>query len=403
MPISGHGANQWIVVATMKHSSPPSAKDKTLFTPGPLTTSLTVKQAMLRDAGSWHFEFNDLVKNLRQKLLELADVRPGEFEVVLMQGSGTFGVESVVATVVPPNGKLLVLANGAYGERMLQMAGCLKIPAIVYRTPEDQPPDPAAVESLLGQDPAISHVAMVHCETTTGILNPIQPIGRVVRQQRRAFIVDAMSSFGAIPIDFAEAGIDFLISSPNKCLEGVPGFSFVIADRRKLLACEGFARCLSLDLLSQLKGFEKNGQFRYTPPTHSILAFEQALRELDMEGGIAARAARYQANHRALLSGMKRLGFKSYLDPAVQSYIITSFHYPSDPAFGFPDFYRRLSDEGMIIYPGKISQVDCFRVGNIGRVFPPDIRRLIDAIELVLQEMGVHQIQPSQPAPAPAS
>ncbi|MBI3191311.1 MAG: 2-aminoethylphosphonate--pyruvate transaminase, partial [Pedosphaera parvula] len=245
-------------------SSPiPPAHDQLLFTPGPLTTSLSVKRAMLHDAGSWHFEFNAKVKAIRDRLLSLAGLsRAAGYECVLLQGSGTFGVEAVFATCIPPNGKVAVLANGAYGERMVLMLQHAKIDHIVLRTPEDTPNDPAALDRTLAADPAITHVAVVHCETTTGILNPIDELGQVTKRHNKLYIVDAMSSFGALPIDCAAAGIDYLISAANKCIEGVPGFSFVIARRNALLACDGYARSLSLDLLGQWKGFEKNGQFR---------------------------------------------------------------------------------------------------------------------------------------------
>jgi 2-aminoethylphosphonate-pyruvate transaminase len=197
-----------------------------------------------------------------------------------------------------------------------------------------------------------------------------------------------MSSFGAIPIDVEACGIDFLVSSSNKCVEGVPGFSFVICRRAVLAACEGYARSLSLDLLGQLKGFEKNGQFRYTPPTHAILAFEQALTELEREGGIAARGERYRRNHEVLLRGMGELGFQIYLDRRVQSHIITAFLSPEDPHFSFETFYRKLSERGFIIYPGKLTQVDTFRIGNIGRLFPEDLEQLVQAIRAVLVELG---------------
>ena len=367
-----------------------TARDKLLFTPGPLTTSLSVKQAMLHDAGSWHFEFNEKVKWIREELLRLASVsRAGGWEVVPLQGSGTFGVEAVFATAVPRNGTVAVLANGAYGERMVQMLQHADIAHLVLRTSENEPADPAALDRLLTSQPEITHVAAVHCETTTGLLNPIAAIGSVARHHGRAFVVDAVSSFGALPINLEAAGVTFLVSSANKCIEGVPGFSFVFGRRSALEAAEGQARSLSLDLLAQWRGFEKNGQFRYTPPTHSLLAFEQALHELAQEGGIAARGARYRRNHETLLDGMNRLGFPPYLDPAVQSCIITSFPYPRDPRFTFADFYRRLSDRGFIIYPGKISQADTFRIGTIGRLFPADLEQLVAAIELVLRDMGV--------------
>jgi len=371
-------------------SSLPVARDKLLFTPGPLTTSLSVKQAMLHDAGSWHFEFHDVVRKIRNDLLRLAGVsQEAGYECIPMQGSGTFGVEAVLATVIPPDGKILIHSNGAYGERMIQMTKYLCIPVVALRTLEDQPPDLRALDEALKADPTISHVAVVHCETTTGILNPIHEVGQVVSRHGRVFIVDAMSSFAAVPIDFAAADIDYLISSANKCIEGVPGFSFIIARRSSLESCDGYGRSLSLDILGQWKAMEKTAQFRYTPPTHSVLAFAQALRELEQEGGIAGRAARYRRNHQVLFEGMRHLGFRSYLPREVQSYIITSFHYPNDPRFTFAEFYKRLSEKGFLIYPGKLSQVDLFRIGNIGRLFEADIRALLLGIGETLGEMGI--------------
>ncbi len=371
------------------HTQLSSARDKLLFTPEPLTTRLSVKQAMIHDAGSWHFEFNAIVRRVRESLLKLAELTAGDgFEAILMQGSGTFGVESVIASVIPPQGRLLILANGAYGERIAKIAAYLRIDHRVLRSEEDTVPVVQQMESLLLEDPAITHVALVHCETTTGILNPLEPIGQVVQRYHRSFIVDAMSSFGAIAIDLRAAGIDYMVSSANKCLEGVPGFSFIIARRTALQVTSGYARSLSLDLLDQLQGFEANGQFRFTPPTHAILAFDRALQELDEEGGVAARGRRYATNHRTVLAGMQRLGFVPFLDPAIQSFIITAFHSPTDPAFRFSEFYHRLSDRGMIIYPGKLTRVDTFRIGTIGRLFETDIVQLLHAIEDVLQDMS---------------
>jgi 2-aminoethylphosphonate-pyruvate transaminase len=378
---------------------PPPARDKLLFTPGPLTTSHSVKEAMLHDAGSWHFEFNALVATIRERLLALAGVsRAQGYEAVLLQGSGSFGVEAVLQTCVPASGRVAVLSNGAYGERMIQMLQHARIAHVALRTTENTPADPVALDRALAADPGITHVAAVHCETTTGILNPIDELGRVTRRHQRSYLVDAMSSFGALPIDLAGWGIDHLISSANKCIEGVPGFSFVISRREALLASEGHARSLCMDLLAQLKGFEKNGQFRYTPPTHSILAFARALDELETEGGPAARRARYQRNHETLVTGMQALGFRPYLDPAVQSCIITSFLFPSDPEFTFDAFYRRLSDKGFIIYPGKISQADTFRIGSIGRLFEADIHALLAAVQQTVNELGILVECPTPPA-----
>jgi 2-aminoethylphosphonate-pyruvate transaminase len=367
----------------------PPARDKLLFTPGPLTTSLSVKQAMLRDAGSWHVEFNAVIAGIRERLLALAGVsREHGWECVLMQGSGTFGVEAVVTSAVPRAAKLLVIANGAYGERIASMARVAGIATDVLRYPEDTPADAEDVVRALEEEGSISHVAVVHCETTTGLLNPVEEIGRAVRARGRSYIVDAMSSFGAVAIDLEASGVDFLVSSANKCIEGVPGFSFVIAQREALEASEGNARSLSLDLHAQWRGFEKNGQFRFTPPTHTLLAFEQALRELELEGGVEARGGRYRRNHETLLDGMRALGFRPYLRPGVQSYIITAFSYPQHPRFAFDEFYRRLGDRGMIIYPGKLTEVPCFRIGSIGRIFEADVRQLVAAIGDVMREMG---------------
>lgn len=365
-------------------------KDKLLFTPGPLTTSHSVKEAMLRDVGSRDDEFIALIRGIRDELLVLGGVSQAEgYEAVLMQGSGTFGVESVISSVVPANSKLVVAVNGAYGERLVQMAARYDIPVEVLRTAENQTPDPDDFRRLLAADSSITHVAVVHCETTTGILNPIEAIGVVVRDAGRTFIVDAMSSFGAIPIHLGTANIDFLISSSNKCIQGVPGFSFVLAKREKLLASKGSARTLSLDLLEQWRGLEQSGQFRYTPPTHAILAFARALRELTEEGGVAARGARYRRNHDVLMQGMTGMGFRVFLRPEVQSCIITPFYVPADPKFAFAEFYRRLSAKGFVIYPGKLSQADTFRIGSIGQLFEADIRALLEAIRATLGEMGV--------------
>jgi len=364
--------------------------DPLLFTPGPLTTSAGVKAAMQHDLGSRSPEFVDLVARIRAELLEIAGVsQETGYEAVLMQGSGTFALEAVLSSVIPPEGRLLVLANGAYGERMLQIAERLKIATAIQRWPENESPDPETVRRLLAEEPGPTHVAIVHLETTTGILNPIDEIEKIVRGDGCQFIVDAMSSFGGVPIDLAALPADYVISSANKCLEGVPGFSYVVARREALESTLGYARSVSLDLLAQWHGLERDGQFRFTPPTHALLAFAQALKEFREEGGIAGRARRYRANRDVLLPGMRRLGFREYLAPERQSDIITSFRYPEDPAFDFAEFYRLLSDRGMIIYPGKVSSADCFRIGTIGRISPDDVKALIAEMARVLDQMGV--------------
>ncbi len=365
-------------------------KDKLLFTPGPLTTSLTVKRAMLRDIGSRDFEFVEIVRNIRYRLLELGGVKPGVYEAILIQGSGTFAVESVISSVIPPDGKLLVIVNGAYGRRIEQMARVLKIACVALTFSEDSQPELSEVEAALAADPQITHVAVVHCETTTGLINPIKPIGLLAQKYDKRYIVDAMSSFGAVPIHLADCAIDYLVSSANKCIEGVPGFAFALARLEGLLATDGYARSLSLDLLAQWRGLEADGQFRFTPPTHVLLAFQQALDELSEEGGVEGRGRRYRTNYETLVAGMRALGFEEYLNPELQGYIITSFRYPADPHFNFKEFYERLSAQGFVIYPGKLSHADCFRIGTVGRIHESNVRDLLAAIQVALGEMNVH-------------
>lgn len=378
-------------------SAVPRWKDSILFTPGPLTTSPSVKQAMLHDLGSRDAGFIGLVRDVRARLVALAGDAGGPLEATLVQGSGTFALEAVIGSAIPPGGRLLALVNGAYGRRLVQLARVLRIEVSALEAPEDQHPDVAGLDAALAADPGVTHVAVVHSETTSGIVNPVEALGAVVARHRRALIVDAMSSFGAIPLDLAAAGVDHLVSSANKCIEGVPGFAFVLSRREALLRAEGQARSLSLDLHAQWRGLEADGQFRFTPPTHALLAFHQALRELEAEGGVAARGARYRANQRVLVAGMEALGFRAYLPGPLQGPIITTFHPHPHPAFAFADFYRRLSDRGFVIYPGKLTQVDGFRLGSIGRIFPEDVRDLLGAVRDVLADAGVPVPQPPPP------
>ena len=366
------------------------AKDKPLFTPGPLTTSLSVKQAMLRDLGSRDTEFIQLVQEIRDELLAVAEVRDsGEYECVLLQGSGTFGIEAVLTCAIPRDGKWLILVNGSYGKRMCTIADVHGIEYTSKVRPENEAFTAEEVEQLLNDDPQITAVAIVHCETTTGIFNPIQEIGQLVHRQGKRFFVDSMSAFGATTFDFAACEIDYLVSSANKCIEGVPGLSFCIARKAPLEETAGWSRTLSFDLHAQWKGLEGNGQFRFTPPTHTMLAFRQALRELEQEGGVQGREARYQANYQCLLNGMSRMGFECYLPVDQRGHIITSFLYPEDDNFCFETFYNKLNDRGYVIYPGKVSNADSFRIGNIGRVFEADVRALLNEIQNVLGEMNV--------------
>jgi 2-aminoethylphosphonate-pyruvate transaminase len=372
-----------------EQSDLPMANDKILFTPGPLTTSRTIKQAMLRDLGSRDMEFIGVVRDIRRRLVALGEASEEAYTTVLMQGSGTFGIESVVSSTIPPDGHMLVIVNGAYGRRIVQMANMLNIPTTALSYEENQLPDMDDLHHALRSDGSITHVAAVHCETTSGIMNPIAVIGGIASEHGKVFLVDAMSSFGAVPVNLAACHIDYLISSSNKCIEGVPGFSFVLARKEALLSTRGYARSLSLDVLAQWEGLEGNGQFRFTPPTHVMLAFHQALQELEAEGGVAGRAERYRANYETLVQGMRAMGFREYVAPEYQGYIITSFLYPTHPHFDFGAWYERLSARGQIIYPGKVSSADCFRIGNIGRIVPRDVQTLLAVIRETLDAMGV--------------
>ena len=351
------------------------------MTPGPLTTTETVKSAMMSDWCTWDKDYNEgIVEVIRRELVGLATSRPEEYTAVLMQGSGTFCVEATLGSVVRPDDHLLVAANGAYGKRMGTIAEYYKLNCHVMRFEETEAVDPKTIDEYLTSHPEVTHVSVVHCETTTGVLNPLAEIAAVVKRHGKVLIVDAMSSFGGVPVDMAALGIDFMISSANKCIQGVPGFGFIIARRSLLEQCKGVARSLSLDIYDQWETMEKgHGKWRFTSPTHVVRAFMQALTELKEEGGIAARYARYRENHRTLVEGMRSLGYRTLLPDEWQSPVITSFYYPTAD-FDFNTFYQKLKAKGFVIYPGKISQADTFRIGNIGDVHPDDFRRLVDTI-----------------------
>lgn len=351
-----------------------------LLTPGPLSTSESVRQAMLQDWCTWDKDYNEgVVTVIREQLLKLAGL-DGEYTTVLLQGSGTYAVEATLSCAVRPQDKLLIVANGAYGKRMGDIARRHGLNHVLVSLKETAPVTPEAVRRALEEHPDITHLAMVHCETTTGILNPVEAVARAIRGRGLTFIVDAMSSFGGIPIDIRKLGIDFLVSSANKCIQGVPGFGFVIARRSSLSRCEGVSRSLSLDLYDQWAEMEKGrGKWRFTSPTHVVRAFFQAMKELEEEGGVEARHDRYRENHAALVEGMRRSGFRTLLPDELQSPVITSFLYPEED-FVFQEFYEALKERGFVIYPGKISEAPTFRIGNIGDVFPDDFRRLAEAV-----------------------
>ena len=366
-----------------------------LLTPGPLTTSRGVKFAMLADWGSWDQELKFIVADLRRRLLKIAGC-DDTYTCVLMQGSGTFAVEATLGSFAPiGRRKTLMISNGAYGERAIQIMARLNRPHEVLRYDDHEKPSLADIEKLLDEDPGISSVFLVHCETTSGLINPLRDIAAAVKKRERTLILDAMSSFGAIPIATAALGVDVLISSANKCIEGVPGFAYVLTRWDLLKASKERSHSVSLDLHDQWQYMEKTGQFRYTPPTHALVAFYQALKEHEKEGGIAGRLARYVRNRDTLLAGMRRLGFHTLLAPEDSGPIIQTFLTPRDRKFDFQRFYDGLKSRGFVIYPGKLTKRPSFRIGNIGQVDPKVMQALVDAVRDTLREMGVRDMTPA--------
>ena len=359
-----------------------------LLTPGPLTTRPETRAAMDRDWGSRDAAFIELTARVRRRLLALANAGD-EFACVPMQGSGTFAVEAQLGTLVPGDGHLLILVGGAYGRRMAEICRRAGRAHSVLETGEAVPPTAPAVAARLAAEPDITDVALVHCETTTGILNPLAEIAAAVSAAGRRLHVDAMSSFGGIPIDLARLPLASLAASANKCLEGAPGVGFVIARTDHLAACAGNAHAVSLDLHAQWTGLEANGQWRFTPPTHILAALDRALDALDAEGGVAGRFARYWETCRTLVDGLRALGFETLLEDAVQAPIIVTFRAPADAAWDFQTFYDRIAARGFVIYPGKLAQAESFRVGCIGAFRADTMARFVDAAAAVLREMGV--------------
>ncbi len=371
------------------------SRDPILLTPGPLTTSLTTKAAMLRDWGSWDSAFNEVTAEVRRKLLDIVHGHATHV-CVPMQGSGTFSVEAAVNTLVPRDGHVLVLINGAYGTRFAKLTRMMGRKVTVFETAEDVPTTPQDVDRLLGADPSITHIGLIHCETSTGSLNPLPEIAAVVARHGKSLIVDAMSSFAAIDIDARTTPFDALIAASGKCVEGPPGMGFVFARRAALEQCAGRSTSLSLDLHDQWSYMERTTQWRYTPPTHVVVALNAALDQLGAEGGQSARLARYVKNCETLISGMAELGFRTFLKPEIQAPIIVTFHAPADPRYAFKDFYERVRDKGFVLYPGKLTQIETFRVGCIGAIGPDEMRHAVHAIRDTLREMGIRQVSPAQ-------
>ena len=366
--------------------------DPLLLTPGPLTTAKSVKEVMVHDWGSRDATFLRINKEVLEGLPAVVNAT-GTHVTVPMQGSGTFAVEAMLTTFIPPDGKVLLLINGAYGHRAKKICDIARRAVVVHETPEDTPPDLAEVDRILAADKSITHVFTVHCETTSGILNPVVEIGALAAKHGRRLLIDSMSAFGAMPLDAKVVSFDAVSASSNKCIEGVPGLGFVIARTEALAETKGNATTLVLDLHDQWQNFVKTGQYRFTPPIHVIVSFHQALKEFQAEGSQPGRGKRYAENCRVLIDGMKAMGFKPLLPEKLQAPIIVTFHMPKDDKFVFQTFYDSLKDRGYVIYPGKLTVTDSFRIGCIGRLNADHMRGALAAIQDVLAEMGVSSLK----------
>jgi 2-aminoethylphosphonate-pyruvate transaminase len=371
-------------------ASSPSG-DPYLLTPGPLTTSLTVKQAMLHDYGSRDAKFIDINAHILERLVDIVN-GAGNYVSVPLQGSGTFVVEAMIGNFVPADGKLLILINGAYGKRIAKICDYYKREYLIHETAEDVPVDTAKLDTTLDADATISHVVVVHCETTSGILNPIKEVAAIVARHQRSLLIDSMSAFGALPLDATEIVFDAVVASSNKCLEGAPGMGFCIARESALEKTAGNSPSLVLDLYEQWRAMQKNRQWRFTPPTHVLLAFDQALTEYEAEGGVEGRGGRYRANCDLLVNGMRALGFKTLLPDELQAPIIITFHMPANPEFDFDAFYDGLKNQGYVIYPGKLTVADSFRMGCIGRLDQQQMQGALDAVKQILSQFGIDRI-----------
>ncbi len=377
---------------------PPHLQEPYLLTPGPLTTAYEVKAAMLRDWGSWDGDFRAMTRDLRTGILALLGPGGGEYECVPMQGSGSYLVEAMIGTLLPRDGKLLVLANGAYGLRAAETTRRIGRSVTVLDKGDYLPPRGAEVAQIVGGDPDITHVLAIHCETSSGILNPVEEIAEAVAAAGRKLLIDSMSAFGALPLDPAEIPYEAFVSSANKCIEGVPGFGFLVTRRDALQGAAGRAHSLSLDAHAQWAYMEKTGQWRFTPPTHVVAAFLEALKMHKAEGGVAGRGARYARNRDLLVAGMRALGFETLLPDRWLSPIITTFFCPADPAFDFARFYEAMKARGFILYPGKLTAVESFRIGCIGRIDATVMRAVVEAARVTLAEMRVASAAPPQAA-----
>ena len=364
-------------------------KRNVLLNPGPATTTDSVKLAqVVPDICPREQKFGELMRSVADDLTAIAG-GGAEYASVLFGGSGTAAMDAVINSVIPPEKKILIINNGAYGERMVKIAQAYRIGYIELRFPWDELPDIGKIEAALQQDAEIAVVGMVHHETTTGLLNPIQDIGALVRQYNKLFVVDTISSFAGIPLDIKACNIDFMMSTSNKCLQGMAGIAFVICRIAELERIQSSPRrSFYLSLYDQYAYFERNLQMRFTPPVQTMYALRQAIDEFLAEG-MEQRYARYTRNWHVLRKGMQELGFRILTQPEQESHILITVEYPDSPAFDFDVLHDRLYERGITIYPGKTGKKDTFRLANMGAITEEDIQYFLGSLREILIELNI--------------
>lgn len=363
-------------------------KRNILLNPGPATTTRSVKEAqVVPDICPREQEFGDLLDGIRRDLVRIVHGED-QFVTILFGGSGTAAMEAVMSSVVPPGGRVLVVENGAYGTRFVEMAERHRIETVSFRMPYGEPPDLKALDALLSVNQGITHLFVIHHETTTGMLNPVSEIAATAARNGVSVVLDAMSSFAGLPIDLRRLGVDYLISSSNKCIQGMAGLSFVLCRRSLLVASRNHARTYYLDLLEQHLYFEKTRQTRFTPPVQTCYALRRAIDEYFAEGQ-GGRFARYRANWETLYAGLSNLGFRFLLPRQWESGILVAVREPDHPAYSFEDMHDYLYARGFTIYPGKGAREATFRLSILGDLSTTDVTAFLQALEAYLKERGI--------------
>jgi len=366
-----------------------------ILTPGPVVTAREVKEAMLVDYAPADDFIRAATATIREYLVGLAN-GTGSYECVPLQGSGTYATEAAFHTLLPPDAKILIVTNGFYGLRLKELCDRMKKRNVLLQLPMLPPPSARDIEAALDAHPDITHVTLCHCETATGVLNPIEEIAAATRARGVRVILDAIASFAAFDLDAPALDLEAIVLSSNKGLESVPGVGFVIAKRASLQAAEGNSASLSLDLHAQWAHMEKTGQWRYTPPTHVIAALATAIRIHEAEGGVRGRHARFHRVWHRLVTAMRQRGFETLISDDHASPIVTTFLEPADPHYTFPSFSTEMRKRGFIVFPGRLTASRTFRIGCMGRITDADVDRLVEAIDGAMQSLGVQDRAPDR-------